>query len=105
MADVPVPDFPPIPATDPTITPAVPSQTFDQWFLTSVNIAQQSEGKYDLNTYWIEGNTTALGTVTANYIVRDLLGQEALIANPEISEIAPEFVAALAAIGKRLGVL
>ena len=105
MAEVPVPEFPPIPATNPTVTPAVPSQTFDQWFMTSVSIAQQTGDKYDLNAYWIEGNATALGTVTTNYIIRDLLSQESLIANPEIAQIAPQFMAALAAVGKRLGVL
>ena len=105
MADVPVPEFPTIPATNPTVTPAVPAVTYDQWFMTSVSIADQGGGKYDLNTYWIEGNATALGKVTTNYIVRDLLSQESLIDNPEIASIAPQLMAGLAAIGKRKGVL
>ena len=105
MPDVPAPEFPPIPATNPTVTPAVPAATYDQWFMTSVSIADQGGGKYDLNAYWVEGNATALGKVTTNYIIRDLLSQESLYANPEIAAIAPQFMVALAAAGKRLGVL
>ena len=105
MADVPVPEFPTIPATNPTVTPAVPAATYDQWYMTNTSIDKQPEGKYDLNVYWIEGNATAVGAKTTNYIVRDLLSQESLIDNPEIAEIAPQLMAGLAAIGKRKGVL
>ena len=105
MAEVPVPEFPPIPATNPTVTPAVPAATYDQWYMTNTSIDKQPDGKYDLNVYWIEGNATAEGTKTTNYIVRDLLSQESLIDNPEIASIAPQLMAGLAAIGKRKGVL
>ena len=101
----PVPEFPPIPATDPSTTPAVPEEVFNQWFLTGCNIAKRSGSVYDLETFWIKGNDLRLSATTTNYIIRDLLSQDSLYANPEIAQIAPQFIAALAAAGKRLGVL
>lgn len=105
MADVPVPEFPPIPATNPSTTPATPAEVYDQWFLAGVTINHREGDVYDLETFWDQGNATKLSGVRTNFIVRNLLSQESLYANPEIAAIAPQFMVALAAAGKRLGVL
>jgi len=101
----PVPEFPPIPATNPTTTPATPVEVYDQWFLAGLTINHRDGDVYDLETFWDQGNATKLSGVRTNYIIRNLLSQESLYANPEIAAIAPQFMAALAAVGKRLGVL
>ena len=105
MAEVPVPEFPPIPATNPTVTPAVPAATYDQWFLAALSLNRRDGTVYDLETHWDQGNATKLSGVRTNYIIRDLLSQQSLFDNPEIASIAPQLMAGLAAVGKRLGVL
>lgn len=101
----PVPSFPPIVATTPTSSAPVAAETYDQWFLAGMTINYRDGEVYDLETHWDQGNATKLSGVRTNYIIRDLLSQESLAANPEIAQIAPQFLAALAAAGKRLGVL
>ena len=101
----PQPEFPPIPATNPSTTPAAPSEVYDQWFLAALSLNHRDGTVYDLETHWDQGNETKLSGVRTNYIIRDLLSQQSLYENPEIAEIAPQLMAALAAVGKRLGVL
>lgn len=101
----PVPSFPSIPTSNPTSSAPVPAEVFDQWFLAGLAINYRDGDVYDLETFWNQGNATKLNGVRTNYIIRDLLSQESLYANPEIAAIAPQFMAALAAAGKRLGVL
>ena len=100
-----VPVFLSVPATNPTTAPAVPAETFDQWFVYHIAINQQTNGKFSLESFWREGNLITLGEKTTSYAVHDLLAPETLIANPEIAQIAPQFMSALAAIGYRKGVL
>ena len=101
----PVPEFPPIPATNPSTAPATPAEVYDQWFLSGVTINHRDGDVYDLETFWDQGNATKLSGVRTNYIIRDLLSQQSLYDFPEIAAIAPQFLGALAAVGKRLGVL
>ena len=101
----PVPVFPAIPATNPSTSAPVPAEVFDQWFLAGLTIQHRDGTVYDLETFWDQGNETKLSGVRTNYIIRDLLSQKSLFDFPEIAAIAPQFMAALAAIGKRLGVL
>ena len=101
----PVPVFPAIPATTPSTAPATLEEVFNQWFLAGLTIQHRDGDVYDLETFWDQGNATKLSGVRTNYIVRDLLSQQSLYDFPEIAVIAPQFMAALAAAGKRLGVL
>ena len=101
----PQPEFPPIPATNPSTTPAKPSEVYDQWFLAALSLNRRDGTVYDLETHWDQGNETKLSGVRTNYIIRDLLSQQSLFDNPEIASIAPQLMAGLAAVGKRLGVL
>ena len=101
----PVPQFPPIPASTPSTTAPVASEVFDQWFLKGLTINHRDGDVYDLETFWDKGNATKLSGQSTNYIIRNILSQESLYANPEIAQIAPQFLGALAAAGMRLGVL
>ena len=101
----PVPVFPAIPATTPSTSAPVPAEVFDQWFLAVLTLNHRDGTVYDLETHWDEGNEIKLSGKRTNYLIRDLLSQRSLFDFPEIAAIAPQFMAALAAIGKRLGVL
>ena len=101
----PQPEFSPILATTPTTTPATMEEVFNQWFLAALSLNRRDGTVYDLETHWDQGNETKLSGVRTNYIIRDLLSQQSLYDNPEIAEIAPQLMAALAAVGKRKGVL
>ena len=101
----PVPEFPPILATKPSTSAPLAAEVFDQWFLAGVTINHRDGDVYDLETFWDQGNATKLSGVRTNYIIRNLLSQQSLYDNPEIAAIAPQFIGALAAVGKRLGVL
>ena len=101
----PEPEFPPVLATNPTTTPATLEEVFNQWFLAVLALNRRDGTVYDLEVHWDQGNETKLSGVRTNFIIRDLLSQQSLYENPEIAEIAPQLMAALAAIGKRKGVL
>ena len=115
MADtIPEPVFPLIPATDPTVVPPVEGATYDQWFLTGTSIARRDGDVYDLESFWVKGNATALANITTNNVVRNItniqsltqqLGQDFLDANPDVIAIMPQFLAVLAKIAKQQGVL
>ena len=100
-----VPAFPPISATTPSTSAPVAAEVYDQWFLAGLTMQHRDGDVYDLETFWDQGNAIKLSGKRTNYIIRDLLSQESLYANPEIATIALPFMAALAAVGKRLGVL
>jgi hypothetical protein len=115
MADtIPEPVFPEIPATDPTVVPPVEGATYDQWFLTGTNIARRDGDVYDLESFWVKGNAEKLSNIATNNVVRDItsitslaeqLGQDFLDANPDIVSIMPQFLAVLAKIALKQGVL
>jgi len=115
MADtIPEPVFPEIPATDPTVVPPVEGATYDQWFLTGTNIARRDGDVYDLESFWVKGNATALSNIATNNVIRNItsipslaeqLGQDFLDANPDIVSIMPQFLAVLAKIAFKQGVL
>ena len=115
MADtIPEPVFPEIPATDPTVVPPVEGATYDQWFLTGTNIARRDGDVYDLESFWVKGNATALSNISTNNVVRNItnmesltqqLGQDFLDANPDVIAIMPQFLAVLAKIAHKQGVL
>jgi len=115
MADtIPEPVFPEIPATDPTIVPPVKGATYNQWFLTGTNIACRDGDVYDLESFWVKGNASSLSNITTNNVVRNItsipslaeqLGQDFLDANPDIVAIMPQFLAVLAKIALKQGVL
>lgn len=115
MADtIPEPVFPEIPATDPTVVPPVEGATYDQWFLTGTNIARRDGDVYDLESFWVKGNATALSNIATNNVVRnitnlaslsDQLGADWLNENPDVIAIMPQFLAVLAKIAKQQGVL
>ena len=100
-----VPAFLAIPATTPSTSAPVAAEVYDQWFLAGLTIQHRDGDVYDLETFWDQGNAIKLSGKRTNYIIRNLLSQESLYANPEIATIALPFLAALAAAGKRLGVL
>lgn len=112
--DVPEPVFPEIPASAPTITPPVPGEVFDQWFCGPVLIRSNQDATYDLEVVWLKGNATKLSGEQTNNILKNItsvpalaeqLGQDFLDANPEIISIMPQFLAVLAKIATRQGVL
>jgi hypothetical protein len=115
MADtIPEPVFPEIPATDPTVVPPVEGATYDQWFLTGTNIARRDGDVYDLESFWVKGNATALSNIATNNVLRAFtdmasltaqLGAEFLEANPDVVEIMPRFLEVLAKVATRQGVL
>ena len=115
MPDLPPePTFPQIPATDPTVVPPVAGATYDQWFLSGTTISSQAASTFDLESFWVKGNATELSSITTNNVVRDItsipslaeqLGQDFLDANPDIVAIMPQFLAVLAKIATKQGVL
>jgi hypothetical protein len=115
MADtIPEPVFPEIPATEPTVVPPVEGATYDQWFLTGTNISNSNGDEYNLESFWVKGNATELSSITTNNVVRNVtsieslaeqLGQDFLDANPDIVTIMPQFLAVLAKIALKQGVL
>jgi hypothetical protein len=115
MADtIPEPVFPEIPATDPTVVPPVEGATYDQWFLSGTTISSQAASTFDLESFWVKGNATELSSITTNNVIRNVtsipslaeqLGQDFLDANPDIVAIMPQFLAVLAKIATKQGVL
>ena len=110
----PEPTFPQIPATDPTVVPPVAGATYDQWFLSGTTISSQAAATFDLESFWVKGNATELSSITTNNVVRNItsipslveqLGQDFLDANPDIISIMPQFLAVLAKIATKQGVL
>jgi hypothetical protein len=114
MADV-------IIASSPEIVAATPEKVYDIWFLENFQIRASADRTQpiDLEVFWLKGRLlketidgveTVVGYETnpatrTNYIVRDLFNPEVLSQHPEIASLMPQFMPALEAVGKRLGVL
>ena len=108
-------------ASSPAVIAATPEKVFDIWFLENFQIRASADRTQpiDLETFWIKGRevketvdgvekTVGYETNPAartNYIVRDLFNPEVLVQHPEIAVLLPQFMPALEAVGKRLGVL
>jgi len=108
-------------ASSPAVIAATPEKVFDIWFLENFQIRAGADRTQpiDLETFWIKGREvketvdgveTTVGYETnpaarTNYIVRDLFNPEVLVQHPEIAVLLPQFMPALEAVGKRLGVL
>jgi hypothetical protein len=110
-SDVPDPVFPPIPASDPVVIPAIPQQDYDQWFPGPIVIRSNADATYDLETIWLLGNAEKLSGQQTNYVLKNItsvsslaeqLSQEWLDANPEVVTIMPQFLQILVLIGKQL---
>lgn len=109
---IPDPVFPPIPASDPVVIPAVPETRFDTWFPGPIVIRFNSNNStYDLEAIWLLGNEKELSGKQTNYVLRDItntsslasqLSQEWLDANPDVVSIMPQFLGVLVKIGKQL---
>lgn len=115
MPDLPPePTFPEIPATEPTVVPPVAGATYDQWYLTGTVITSTEAREFNLESFWVKGNTQELSSITTNNVVRNItsipslveqLGQDFLDANPDVVAIMPQFLAVLAKIATKQGVL
>ena len=114
MPEIPAPVFPDVPATDPTVVPPTTGETFNKWYLTGCNISSREGAAFDIESFWVKGNATAYSSTTTNNIVRNFtdmtslsaqLGSDWLEANPDVVEIMPKFLAVLAKIATRQGVL
>ncbi len=114
MPSIPPPVFPDIPASDPSVTPPTPGEKYDQWYLTGCSINRRDGAVIDLESFWVKGNATGISTITTNNVVRNItsmesmaaqLGGEWLDANPDVVSIMPQFLAVLAKVAGRQGVL
>ena len=114
MLEIPAPIFPDVPATDPTITPPVAGETYNKWYLTGCSISSREGAAFDIESFWVKGNTTGYSDTRTNNIVRNFtdmpslvsqLGEDWLTANPDVVAIMPQFLAVLAKIATRQGVL
>ena len=115
MADLPPePTFPSIPASDPVVVPPIPGDTYDEWFLTGCTISSSEAKNFNLESFWVMGNSENLSSHTTNNVVRNItsipslaeqLGQDFLDANPDVIAIMPQFLAVLAKIAKQQKVL
>jgi hypothetical protein len=108
-----MPDFPPVPAADPVVTPPIPEETQDVWGLDYQHIRRyEVEGgfKFELYTIWSLGRMSATGVWTPakpenkkNVVLADMLSPTSLDENPEIGAIATPFFTNLASLCKRVG--
>ena len=114
MPEIPSPIFPEIPATDPTVVPPTTGETFNKWYLTGCTISSREGSSYDIESFWLKGNTTGYSDTRTNNIVRNFtdmpslvsqLGEDWLTANPDVVAIMPQFLAVLAKIATRQEVL
>ena len=114
MPEIPAPIFPDVPATDPTVVSPVAGETYNKWYLTDCNISSREGSSFDIESFWVKGNATGYSDTRTNNIVRNFtdptslvsqLGEEWLTANPDVVAIMPQFLAVLAKIGTRQGVL
>ena len=69
---------------------------------------------FSSESFWVKGNATELSNIKTNNILRNItsvdslveqLGQDWLDANPDVIQIMPQFLAVLAKIASRQGVL
>jgi hypothetical protein len=113
MPEAVMPDFPPVPAADPVVTPPIPEETQDVWALDYQHIRRyEADGgfKFELYTIWALGRIGESGSwVPAkpeqkkNVVLDDMLSVESLQNNPEIGNIATPFFTNLASLCKRIG--
>ena len=111
---IPGPVFPEVPTSSPTVIPPKAGETYDRWAFNSSQISHRDGSQYDLETFWDEANATGYSGKRTNFIVRnvtdpqslvDQLGEDWLVANPDVMAVMPTLLAVFAKVGKKLGVL
>jgi len=111
---IPGPVFPEVPTSSPTVIPPKPGETYDRWAFAGCQISHRDGSQYDLEVFWDEANSTGYSGKRTNFIVRnvtnpqalvDQLGEDWLLANPDVMAVMPTLLAVFAKVGKRLGVL
>lgn len=111
---IPGPVFPEVPTSSPTVIPPKAGETYNIWAFNSCQISHRDGSHFDLEVFWDEANATGLSGKRTNFIVRnvtdaqslvDQLGEDWLIANPDVMAVMPTLLAVFAKVGKKLGVL
>jgi|APGre2960657444_1045066.scaffolds.fasta_scaffold392220_1 hypothetical protein len=103
-------DIQPIISTNPVTTVPVPEKVYDTWFLSDFRLSATGDRKFVAEIFWTLGRINADGTSelsgkTTNHFIPDLLSEESLLANPEITTLVPDFLSTLAAVSKRANVI
>ena len=99
----------PVLATNSITKPAVESKVFDTWFIDDFRLQADSERKFNACVVWklgklstTNGITTAeLSEITKTVELKDILGEDFVLENPEIASVIPSFVSACENICKR----